>query len=191
MPPEPAGRSAGRPATAWGLAVSSVIFSRRSGAVRVAAAAAGLAGALALTACSSGGDSGDDSASSPAPSLSASAGTDGGSDDTGSGGPAGELEGSWLATTGGKAVALVITGEQAALFATGGSVCSGTAAEESGMRMIRLKCTDGSKDRASGTVDSVNGSSLKVTWEGGLGAETYTKAEGGKLPTGLPTASLG
>ncbi|MDK1341847.1 hypothetical protein QNO09_00615 [Streptomyces sp. 378] len=168
-----------------------MIFSRRSGAVRVAAAAAGLAGALALTACSSGGDSGDDSASSPAPSLSASAGTDGGSDDTGSGGPAGELEGSWLATTGGKAVALVITGKQAALFATGGSVCSGTAAEESGMRMIRLKCTDGSKDRASGTVDSVNGSSLKVTWEGGLGAETYTKAEGGKLPTGLPTASLG
>jgi hypothetical protein len=171
--------------------VSSVIFSRRSGAVRAAAAAAGLAGALALTACSSGGDSGDDSASSPAPSLSASAGTVGGSGDAGSGGPAGELEGSWLATTGGKAVALVITGKQAALFATGGSVCSGTAGEASGMRMIRLKCTDGSKDRTSGMVDSVNGSSLKVTWEGGLGAETYTKAEGGKLPTGLPTASLG
>jgi hypothetical protein len=171
--------------------VSSVIFSRRSGAVRAAAAAAGLAGALALTACSSGGDSGDDSASSPAPSLSASAGTVGGSGDAGSGGPAGELEGSWLATTGGKAVALVITGKQAALFATGGSVCSGTAGEASGMRMIRLKCTDGSKDRTSGMVDSVNGSSLKVTWEGGPGAETYTKAEGGKLPTGLPTASLG
>ncbi|MFJ5999572.1 hypothetical protein [Streptomyces sp. NPDC092370] len=168
-----------------------MIFSRRSGAVRVAAAVAGLAGALALTACSSGDDSGGDSASSPAPSLSASAGPVGGSGDTGSGGPAGELEGSWLATTGGKAVALVITGKQAALFATGGSVCSGTAGEESGMRMIRLKCTDGSKDRASGTVGSVNGSSLKVTWEGGLGAETYTKAEGGKLPTGLPTASLG
>nr|WP_248510073.1 hypothetical protein [Streptomyces sp. D2-8] len=176
-----------------------MIFSRRSGAVRVAAAAAGLAGALALTACSSDGDSGDDSASSPAPSLSASAGTDGGSGDSGSGAgsgsgsgeSAGKLAGSWLATTDGKAVALVITGKQAALFATGGSVCSGTAGEESGMRMIRLKCTDGSKDRAAGMVDSVNGSSLKVTWEGGLGAETYTKAEGGKLPTGLPTAGLG
>ncbi|MCK8437813.1 hypothetical protein G3I77_33880 [Streptomyces sp. D2-8] len=167
--------------------------------MRVAAAAAGLAGALALTACSSDGDSGDDSASSPAPSLSASAGTDGGSGDSGSGAgsgsgsgeSAGKLAGSWLATTDGKAVALVITGKQAALFATGGSVCSGTAGEESGMRMIRLKCTDGSKDRAAGMVDSVNGSSLKVTWEGGLGAETYTKAEGGKLPTGLPTAGLG
>ncbi|MEV3966629.1 hypothetical protein AB0K68_00495 [Streptomyces sp. NPDC050698] len=166
-----------------------MIFSRRSGAVRVAAAAVGLAGVLALSACSSDGDSGDDSASSPAPSASASAGTGG---DSGSGKPAaGELEGSWLATTGGKAVALVITGKQAALFATGGSVCSGTAGEESGMRMIRLKCTDGSKDRTSGMVDSVDGSSLKVTWKGGLGAETYRKAEGGKLPTGLPTAGLG
>ncbi|MGW0292579.1 hypothetical protein [Streptomyces tuirus] len=173
-----------------------MIFSRRSGAVRVAAAAAGLAGALALSACSSDGGSGDDAASSPAaPSASASAGTGGDSgpgSGSGSGDSAGgELAGSWLATTDGKAVALVITGKQAALFGTGGSVCSGTAGEESGMRMIRLKCTDGSKDRATGMIDSVNASSLKVTWEGGLGAETYRKAEGGKLPTGLPTASLG
>ncbi|MEV5105542.1 hypothetical protein AB0K55_26925 [Streptomyces massasporeus] len=168
-----------------------MIFSRRSGAVRVAAAAAGLAGALVLSACSSDGGSGDDAGSSPAPSASASAGT-GGDSGSGSGDSAGgALAGSWLATTDGKAVALVITGKQAALFGTGGSVCSGTAGEESGMRMIRLKCTDGSKDRATGMVDSVNGSSLKVTWEGGLGAETYRKAEGGKLPTGLPTASLG
>ncbi|MFE5752918.1 hypothetical protein ACFQ7I_04210 [Streptomyces massasporeus] len=171
--------------------MTSVIFPRRSGAVRVAAAAAGLAGALVLSACSSDGGSDDDAGSGPAPSASASAGT-GGDSGSGSGDAAGgELAGSWLATTDGKAVALVITGKQAALFGTGGSVCSGTAGEESGMRMIRLKCTDGSKDRATGMVDSVNGSSLKVTWEGGLGAETYRKAEGGKLPTGLPTASLG
>ncbi|MER8221597.1 hypothetical protein ABTZ58_13605 [Streptomyces sp. NPDC094143] len=179
-------------------------FWRRFGAVRVAAAAAGLVGALVLTGCSGDGDSGDDPATSPAPSATASgggggsdSGPDSGSDsgpgsDSGSGGAgAGELAGSWLATTDGKAVALVITGEQAALFATGGSICSGTAGEESGMRTIRLKCTDGSKSRSTGMVDSVNGSSMKVTWEGGLGAETYTKAEGGKLPTGLPTASLG
>ncbi|SMQ17932.1 hypothetical protein SAMN06272771_4366 [Streptomyces sp. Ag82_O1-12] len=171
--------------------MTSVIFSRRSGAVRAAAAAAGLAGVLVLSACSSDGGSGDDPASSASPSTSASAGT---GDDSGSGSgdsAGGELAGSWLATTDGKAVALVITGKQAALFGTGGSVCSGTAGEESGMRMIRLKCTDGSKDRATGMVDSVNGSSLKVTWEGGVGAETYRKTEGGKLPTGLPTASLG
>ncbi|MBB5796541.1 hypothetical protein [Streptomyces caelestis] len=177
-----------------------MIFSRRPGArqgVRVAAAAAGLAGVLVLSACSGDGGSGDDATSSPAPSAAASAGT---GDDSGSGSESGSgsdgsaadgLAGSWLATTDGKAVALVITGKQAALFATGGSVCSGTAGEESGMRIIRLKCTDGSKKRTTGMVDSVNGQSLKVTWEGGLGAETYTKAEGGKLPTGLPTAGLG
>jgi hypothetical protein len=179
-----------------------VIFSRRPGArqgVRVAAAAAGLAGVLVLSACSGDGGSGGDSTSSPAPSAAASAGTGGDSgsgsgSESGSGSDgsaAGGLAGSWLATTDGKAVALVITGKQAALFATGGSVCSGTAGEESGKRMIRLKCTDGSKERTTGMVDSVNGQSLKVTWEGGLGAETYTKAEGGKLPTGLPTAGLG
>ncbi|MEU1006405.1 hypothetical protein ABZ375_38670 [Streptomyces tibetensis] len=170
-----------------------MIFSRRSGAVRVAAAAAGLAGALVLSACSSGGDSGDDPSAAPSPSASSStpAGSDSGSGSGSDETSGGALAGSWLSTTGGKAVALVITGKQAALFATGGSVCSGTAGEESGMRMIRLKCTDGSKDRATGMVDSVNKTSLKVTWQGGLGTETYRKAEGGKLPTGLPTASLG
>nr|WP_086603264.1 hypothetical protein [Streptomyces swartbergensis] len=183
------------------------MFSRRPGArrpgarrrARVAAAAAGLAGVLLLSACSGGGHSGDDSATSPAPSATASTGTSGDSgsgSDSGSasgsdGSDAGGLQGSWLATTGGKAVALVITGKQAAIFATGGSVCTGTAGEESGTRMIRLKCTDGNKDRATGTVDSVNSKSLKVTWEGDLGTETYTKAEGGKLPTGLPTGGLG
>ncbi|MEU9657547.1 hypothetical protein [Streptomyces chartreusis] len=154
--------------------------------MRVVAAAATLAGALALTACSSDGGSEGDAA----PSGSASADTGGGTGG-GSASAAGALEGSWLATTDGKAVALVVTGKQAGLFATGGTVCSGTAGEEDGMRMIRLKCTDGSKDRATGMVESLDKTSLKVTWEGGMGAETYTKAEGGKLPTGLPTANLG
>lgn len=156
--------------------------------MRVVAAAATLAGALALTACSSDGGSEGDAA--PSGSASASADTGGGTGG-GSASAAGALEGSWLATTDGKAVALVVTGKQAGLFATGGTVCSGTAGEEGGMRMIRLKCTDGSKDRATGMVESLDKTSLKVTWEGGMGAETYTKAEGGKLPTGLPTANLG
>ncbi|QOV41549.1 hypothetical protein IM697_42325 [Streptomyces ferrugineus] len=159
--------------------------------MRVAAVAASLAGAFALTACSGGGDS-DDNSASDSPSASATTGAEtGGGSGTGGGSAAGGLEGSWLATTDGKAVALVVTGKEAGLFATGGTVCSGTAGEQDGKRTIRLKCTDGSKDRAAGTVDSVDGRQLKVTWEGGLGAETYTKAEGGKLPTGLPTAGLG
>jgi hypothetical protein len=163
--------------------------------VRVAAAAAGLAGALVLTACSGDGGSEDEAStgpSSPDTSASASAETGGGSGGSGGSTAAADgLEGNWLATTDGKAVALMVTGSQAGLFATGGTMCSGTAREESGMEMIRLKCRDGSKERATGMVDSVDSTTLKVTWEDGLGAETYTRAEGGQLPTGLPTAGLG
>jgi hypothetical protein len=153
-------------------------------------AVAGVVGALVLTACGGGG-SDDDSAPDPSASASSTETADTGGGTGGSASASGDLAGSWLATTDGKAVALVITGTEAGLFATGGTVCSGTAGEESGMRMIHLKCTDGSKDRATGMVDSVDGKTLKVTWEDGLGAETYIKAEGGQLPSGLPTASLG
>ncbi|MFI9648756.1 hypothetical protein ACIHAA_20930 [Streptomyces sp. NPDC052040] len=158
------------------------------GQARVALASAGLVAALLLTGCSGGsGDSGSGDGGSATPGATGSA-----SDSGGSASPkGGTLEGSWLATTGGKAVALVITGKQAGLFATGGTVCSGTAGEEAGMQMIHLKCTDGSKSRATGMVDSVNSTGMKVTWEGGLGTETYLKAEGGKLPSGLPTSGLG
>ncbi|MFE9627014.1 hypothetical protein [Streptomyces sp. NPDC006527] len=159
--------------------------------MRLAAVAAALAGALALTACSD--DGGSDDGAPATPSATSSAGTGGatGGSASASASPSGELEGSWLATTDGKAVALIITGAQAALFATGGTVCSGTAGEEADMRMIRLDCTTGNKDRTTGMVDSVDANSLQVTWEGGAGKETYTKAEGGQWPSGLPTAGLG
>ncbi|MFG3162509.1 hypothetical protein ACGFY8_21900 [Streptomyces sp. NPDC048232] len=153
----------------------------------------GLVGTLALTACtdggSDGGDSGGGGESSAAPEASAS--TDPSSGSGGSPSDAGELEGSWLATTDGQAVALMVTGGKAALFATGGTVCSGTAGEDAGTRIVRLKCTDGSDERSTGTVGSVDGKSLKMIWEGGLGEETYTKSEGGSLPPGLPTEGLG
>ncbi|MEV0911015.1 hypothetical protein [Streptomyces hokutonensis] len=167
--------------------------------VRIAAVAAGLAGALVLTACS-GGDSKDDSSSTPSASAtSAPTGSATSTASADSGGSTGsspsaasdELQGNWLATTDGKAVALVVTGKQAALFSTGGSICSGTAGEEAGMQMIHLTCTDKSTTRATGMVGSVSKSGLSVTWSGSLGKETYTKAEGGKLPSGLPTAGLG
>ncbi|MBW8799398.1 MAG: hypothetical protein JF597_39250 [Streptomyces sp.] len=155
--------------------------------MRIVAAAAGLAGALALTACSGGGGSG--SGSSATPSGTSSATATAGSD--GSTASSDALQGSWITTSGGKIVALVVTGKEAGLFETGGSVCSGTAGEEAGMRMIHLTCTDGSKDRVTGMVDSVSKSGMKVTWSGKSGEETYTRAEGGKLPSGLPTAHLG
>ncbi len=173
--------------------MTSATFSRTTARrrVRSAAAAASLAGVLALTACSGDGGSDEDPSAGPT-SASASAdtgGTSGGSE--GATAPSDGLEGSWLATTDGDAVVLVVTGAKAGLFATGGAVCSGTAGKESGAETIRLTCSDGSKDRAEGTVDSVGGSTLEVTWKSGLGTETYTRSEGGQLPSGLPTASLG
>lgn len=159
--------------------------------MRVAATAAGLVGALALTACGGGDGGSDEPSADSGTSASASADTGGGSGSGGSTSTSGGFQGSWLATTDGKAVALVITGDQAALFTTGGTVCSGAASEASGARTIRLTCTDGNKDRASGVVDSVTGETLKVTWKSGLGVEEYTRSEGGTLPSGLPTASKG
>ncbi|MER6620361.1 hypothetical protein [Streptomyces sp. NPDC000931] len=165
----------------------------RSRRARASVAAVGLAGALVLTACGGdGSDESDDSATGPTPSATATADSGGGTGGSGtSTAPAGELEGSWLTTADGTAVVLMVNGEEAALFVTGGTVCSGTARERAGTHSIRLKCGGGTEDRANGTVDSVGEDSLKVTWEGALGTETYTRAEGDSLPTGLPTEGLG
>ncbi|MEU1402731.1 hypothetical protein ABZ471_10240 [Streptomyces sp. NPDC005728] len=150
--------------------------------VRTAAAAAGLVGALALTACSGGGSKDD---SSPTPSATPTSTGTGAVTDSSD-----KLQGSWITTSKGAVVALVITGKQAGIFATGGTVCSGAAGTEAGMQMIHLTCTDGSKDRVSGMVESVDKDAMKVTWSGKLGQETYTRAEGGKLPSGLPTVPV-
>ncbi|MEV8552629.1 hypothetical protein AB0L04_22790 [Streptomyces glaucescens] len=149
--------------------------------------AAGLGGALLLGAC--GGGSGDEAAptapaSSPAPTASASPAPTG----SPSGAAPGELEGSWLATSGGQAVALVITGDEAGLFASRGTVCGGRVGESAGQRTVRLSCGGADRSRGTGTVDSVTSTTLRVTWAGSAGTETYTRAEGGKLPSGLPTA---
>jgi len=175
--------------------VNSATFPRPSRTVsrrrvRIAAAAAGLAGALVLTACSGGGSK-DDSSSTPSTSASSGSTADTGGGSGSATSASDDLQGNWLATTGGKAVALVITGKQAGLFSTGGAVCSGTAGKEAGMEMIHLACTNGDKERATGMVESVSKNALKITWSGSLGKENYTKAEGGQLPSGLPTASLG
>ncbi|MEU0208482.1 hypothetical protein [Streptomyces canus] len=168
--------------------MTTAILSRTVPRRRAGLAATGLVGALVLTACSGGGSDGEPSPSSStagSSSASASASASGGTGGTSS--ASGEVAGNWLATTGGKAVALLVNGDRAGLFVTGGTVCSGSASADT----IRLKCTDGSKDRADGTIESVGKDTLKVNWEGGVGAETYTRADGGKLPSGFPTVSSG
>ncbi|MER5545349.1 hypothetical protein ABT072_23475 [Streptomyces sp. NPDC002589] len=154
--------------------------------LRTATVAAGLVGALAaLTAC--GGGSSDKSASSsPTPSATTASPAPSGSGTVT--GASNKLQGSWIATSGGKIVALVITGKKAGLFVTGRKAwCQGTAGKESGMQMIHLTCPDGNKDRVTGMVNSVDGKGMTVNWSGKIGEETYAKAEGGKLPSALPT----
>jgi hypothetical protein len=147
--------------------------------------AAGLVGALAaLTACSGDGGDGDRTAASATPTT-ASASSSGSGEVSGA---AGKLQGSWITTSGGRIVALVITGKKAGLFVTGRKAwCQGAAGEESGMQMIHLTCPDGNKDRVTGMVDAVDAKGMTVSWSGKTGKETYTKAEGGKLPSALPT----
>ncbi|MER6027441.1 hypothetical protein [Streptomyces sp. NPDC001851] len=155
--------------------------------MRTAAVAAGLVGALAaLTACSGGGGGGGKSASSAPPSATATPTASSGS--AAATGASGKLQGSWLTTNGGKIVALVITGKKAGLFVTGRKTwCQGTAGQDAGMQMIHLTCPDGDKDRTTGMVDSVDGKGLTVKWSGKAGEETYTRAEGGTLPSAPPT----
>ncbi|WP_314224919.1 hypothetical protein [Streptomyces zaehneri] len=165
--------------------------SRRPVRAAAVAAAATLAGVLVLTGCSDDGGSDDGSSATPTTATGAASGATDSASASASVSASGELEGSWLATTDGKAVALIITGKQAALFVTGGTVCSGTAGEEAGMQMIHLKCTSGTDDRTTGMVDSADAKSLKVTWSGSVGKEAFAKAEGGQWPSGLPSAGLG
>ncbi|WP_327695603.1 hypothetical protein [Streptomyces sp. NBC_00459] len=168
------------------------VLTRRAGV----ASAAGVAAVLLLAGCSGDGGSDDGPASGGTDSSASSSSpspSDAGGGESGSGSTTTDsaLVGSWLTTSKGSAVALMVTGAKAGLFATGGTVCSGTAGKEAGMQMVRLTCSDGNKDRAEGMVDSVDKTSMKITWESSLGTETYTKAQGDQLPSGFPTAGLG
>ncbi|MFJ8017879.1 hypothetical protein [Streptomyces sp. NPDC096339] len=141
--------------------------------------AAGAAAALTLTACSSDSSPEADkkpatSAAAPAPATTAPA--------AGAGAGAGSLEGGWISLQNpGKGVVLTIKGQRAFVVETAtGLTCEGTTDGKS----LDLKCPTGAT-RSKGKVDSVDATSLKVTWEG-AGTDTFQKSEPGKLPA-LPT----
>ncbi|MFJ4708969.1 hypothetical protein ACIP6I_29530 [Streptomyces anulatus] len=155
--------------------------SLRTGAVAVAA----LAAALALTAC------GSDDASKDSGADSAAGSTPGGGD-KGSGESAGSgavdaaaLEGTWVGLTDGKNVTVSVSARKVALVADQ-SVCQGDVKDMGGEPMLALKCTGGSTDRTMGAIDSVDGTKLVLSWDGGV-KDTLTKAEPGKLPSGMPS----
>ena len=151
--------------------------------VRTSVAAAGLVAVLALTGCSSdsdgGGDAGKDTSSS-APTEAGSTGGGGSGEDA-----KGEsLEGTWAGTTDGKIVALSVTGTTAGVIADG-HACTGTLQDHDGEQMLSLKCADGSKDRTMGSIESNDGKTLVVSWEGGA-KDTLKKSDPGAMPSGLP-----
>ncbi|MCX5198505.1 hypothetical protein OOK31_32255 [Streptomyces sp. NBC_00249] len=138
-------------------------------------AAAGLVAALTLTGCGSdSGPAADKQTGVPAPATPAP----GGSAAAGAG--AGSLDGGWIAMANpGKGVVLTVKGQMAFVVeAATGLTCEGTTDGKT----LDLKCPAGAT-RSKGKVDSVDATSLKVTWEGAAGTDTFQKSEPGKLPS--------
>ncbi|MGX1884514.1 hypothetical protein [Streptomyces sp. NPDC055287] len=153
--------------------------------LRTTVAAAAVAATLVLTGCSgdSGGGTGGDK------------GKDKGGNNTGTGqsstppgedqGASADVSGSWLATTDGKIVALIIQGSDAAV--AGQHVCSGTVARKDKVT-LELKCPDGNADRTTGVVTpGSGGDSITVKWGSGIEDRFKKSAAGEKLPDGIPT----
>ncbi|MFI5666424.1 hypothetical protein [Streptomyces sp. NPDC051704] len=147
-------------------------------------ATAGIAAALALTAC--GSDSGSDKAATskdPKPAATPSSPSAASSSGAGSDAKGGSVEGGWISMANpSKPVVLTVKGKTAVVVeGATGLTCQGTTDGKS----FDLKCPAGAL-HAKGQVASVGGAELKVTWQE-VGTETYQKSEPGKLPTGLPT----
>ncbi|MGW6204114.1 hypothetical protein ACWF9B_10785 [Streptomyces sp. NPDC055089] len=153
----------------------------RTGAV----VATGLLTVLALTGCSSdsdkeGADKSSGSTATPAPAGSADDDATAGSDDTTGGLKA--LEGAWAGQTDGKAVVLSVASGKAVVVADS-HVCSGTA-KNMGKPMLALTCADGNTDRTMGAIESNDGRTVVVSWDGGT-KDTLAKTDADSLE-GLP-----
>lgn len=143
-------------------------------------AAAGLAAVIALTGCSSdkGDAAGKDKGASAAPSQG---GGEAGSDE----GRVRDIEGSWVGVSASKPVVMSVKGGKVMLVADQ-HVCSGELKEMDDKPMLALKCADGSKDRTMGSIESNDGTTLVISWDGGA-KDSLKKTEPGALPPGLPT----
>ncbi|PJN26431.1 hypothetical protein CG717_28915 [Streptomyces sp. CB02613] len=155
--------------------------SLRTGAIAVAA----LAASFALTACGSDDAQKDSGADAPASATPGAGGGEGSGESGGGSVDAAALEGTWVGLTDGKNVTVSIAARKVALVADK-SVCQGDAKDMGGEPMLALKCTDGGTERTMGAIDSVDGSKLVVSWDGGA-KDTLAKAEAGKLPSGMPS----
>ncbi|MER7724596.1 hypothetical protein [Streptomyces sp. NPDC096323] len=148
--------------------------------------ATGLLAAITLAGCSSDSgkeeaDKGSGASATPAPAGSSSAGTGpGAGDDAGGGTKA--LEGAWAGQTDGKAVVLSVASGKAVVVADS-HVCSGTV-KDMGKPMLALTCADGNTDRTMGAIESNDGKTVVVSWDGGA-KDTLAKTDADSLE-GLP-----
>ncbi|MFJ3527248.1 MULTISPECIES: hypothetical protein [unclassified Streptomyces] len=159
----------------------------RTGAV----VATGLLTALALTGCGSDNDKPDSdsdkgSGSASAPTPDHSDGSSAGGGDGASGGGPEALEGAWAGQTDGKAVVLSVAHGKAVVVADS-HVCSGSA-KGTDKVTLELRCADGDTDRTAGTVESNDGKTVVVAWDGGT-KDSLGKTDAGSLEglPGLPT----
>ncbi|MGW2859486.1 hypothetical protein [Streptomyces sp. NPDC001205] len=152
-------------------------LSRTTGLVSV-----GLAAALLISGCSSGGtdrasDKPSDKPSAKAPATSGAPSASTPAQGRGKGTPAasgpasGGIDGDWVAVTQGKPVALVIKGKNASVL--GEHLCNGTTSSAAGTATLHLKCPDGNTARTKGTA-RLNGSTLEVSWAG-FGKDEFTR----------------
>lgn len=147
--------------------------------------ATGLLAALALAGCSSDSgkedaDKGSGTSATPAPAGSASDGAGSGASEDAGGAKA--LEGAWAGQTGGKAVVLSVASGKAVIVADS-HVCTGTV-KDMGKPMLALTCADGNTDRTMGAIESNDGKTVVVSWDGGA-KDTLAKTDAASLE-GLP-----
>ncbi|MCT2592138.1 hypothetical protein LHJ74_19895 [Streptomyces sp. N2-109] len=149
-------------------------------------AAALAAATMLLSGCGSDDDGGgDESASKDSASESPAGGGEEAPDK-----PATEevtamtMQGGWTteALHADKGLLILVVAEQKAVV-TGKSTCTGDVVDNSQPATLDLTCADGSTDYAKGTVDSLVGEKLSITWESGKKSVfTKTDADPGSLP---------
>ncbi|MEV7956915.1 hypothetical protein [Streptomyces sp. NPDC088141] len=141
---------------------------------------AGIVIAVALTGCGGGNGKSDPGSGSDAGRTGRVPDGGGGSD---AGADAASLEGGWAGKTDGKAVILSVASGKAVLV-TEQQACTGTV-KEADKVTLALKCADGDTARTTGSVVSNDGTTIKVSWDGGT-EDTLAKTEPGAIPSGLP-----
>ncbi|MDK1475284.1 hypothetical protein QNO07_17980 [Streptomyces sp. 549] len=140
---------------------------RYTGAVAVTAAV------LLTSGC--GGGSDDDAAKDGKPSAEQSAGE--------AAAQPGSVQGIWNTTVDGKDVVLTVLGDGATLLRDN-TACTGRVTDAA-KPSFTLKCPGGSgEERTNGTVDSLEGKNMKVTWNGG---DTDSFVKVADTPKDVPT----